>query len=287
MTKEKILQKLQFDTRLRGLSKNTQDEYYTKVKQFQNHYDKPATELTVEDIKNYLYYLLSEKGLAPGTINTYNSGLRFLYNVTLDMPINPSKIPCHRKQRKFPDILTRNEVNALFNACNNLRDKCMLMTMYSAGLRLSDVSKLKVADIDSQKMQLFIRHGKGGKDRFALLSKTNLDILRKYWKQYQPKDWLFYSRNKTGTHITPRAVQDIFRKYKDLAGISKNVTSHTLRHSFATHLLEDGVSIFHIKQLLGHADISTTCFYLHLVKISELNVVSPLDTFAEGIRKDA
>ena len=287
MTKEKILQKLQFDTILRGLSKNTQDEYYTKVKQFQNYYDKPATELTIEHIKNYLYYLLTEKGLSPGTINTYNSGLRFLYNVTLDMQINLNKIPCHRKQRKFPDILTRDEISALFNACDNLRDKCILMTMYSAGLRLSEASSLKVSDIDSQKMQIFIRNGKGGKDRFAILSQANLDILREYWKQYRPKDWLFCSRNETGTHITSRATQNIFYKYKNIAGITKKVTSHTLRHSFATHLLENGVSIFHIKQLLGHSDISTTCFYLHLVKISELKVVSPLDTLVERGSKNA
>jgi len=287
MTKEEILQKLQFDTRVRRLSKNTQDEYFTKVKMFQNYYDKPATELTVEDVKKFLYYLLIEKGFTSGTVNTYNSGLRFLYNVTLDMPINLNKIPCIRKQRKYPDILTRKEINALFNACDNLRDKSLLMIMYSAGLRLGEVSGLKVSDIDSEKMQLFIRNGKGGKDRFALLSKTSLYVLREYWKEYRPKDWLFYSRNHTGTHITPRAVQDIFRKYKAIAGITKKVVPHSLRHAFATHLLEDGVSIFHIKQLLGHSDISTTCFYLHLVKISELNVVSPLDTLAEGINKYA
>ncbi len=282
MTKEEILQKLQFDTKLRGLSKNTQAEYYTKVKQFQNYYDKPATELTLEDIKNYLYHLL-EKGLTRGTINTYNSGLRFLYTVTLEIPIDLNKIPSHRKLRKIPDILTPKEVDTLFNACDNLRDKCILMTMYSAGLRLSEVANLKVSDIDSQKMQLFIREGKGGKDRFAILSKACLEALREYWKQYQPREWLFYSRNRTGKHITSRAVQNIFNKYKELAGITKNVTSHSLRHSFATHLLENGVSIFHIKQLLGHANISTTCFYLHLVKISELNVDSPLDTPPVGI----
>ena len=281
MTKEEILQKLQVDTILRGLSKNTQDEYYTKAKQFQNYYDKPATELTVEHIKNYLYYLLTEKGLTPSTINTYNSGLRFLYNVTLDMQINLNKIPCHRKQLRFPEILTRDEIRGLFNACDNLRDKCILMTMYSAGLRLGEVSSLKISDIDSQKMQIFIRNGKGGKDRFAILSKANLDILREYWKQYRPKDWLFCSRNKTGTHITPRATQNIFCKHKNISGITKKVTCHTLRHSFATHLLENGVSVFHIKQLLGHSSIRTTCFYLHLVKISELNVISPLDTLVE------
>lgn len=287
MTKEEILEKLKYEAILRGLSKNTQDEYYTKAKQYQDYYDKPATELNIDDIKNYLYYLLTEKGLSPGTINTYNSGLRFLYNATLNSPVNGNQIPCHHKQRRFPDILTRDEITALFNACDNLRDKCMLMTMYSAGLRLSDVSCLKVTDIDSAKMQIFIRNGKGGKDRFALLSKTNLEVLRAYWKEYRPKEWLFYSRNNTGTHITTRATQDIFRKYKALAGITKKVTCHTLRHSFATHLLEAGVSIYHIKQLLGHADISTTCFYLHIVKISELNVVSPLDTLVERSNKNA
>lgn len=137
MTKEEILKKLRFDTQIRGLSKNTQDEYYTKAKRFQDYYDKPATELDIDDIRNYLYYLLTEKRLSPGSINTYNSGLRFLYNVTLNNPVNGSQIPCHHKQRRFPDILTRDEVTALFNSCDNLRDKCILMTMYGAGLRLS------------------------------------------------------------------------------------------------------------------------------------------------------
>ena len=287
MTKEEVLEKVQFDTKLRGLSKNTQDEYYTKAKQFQNYFDKPATELDIENIKNYLYYLLTVKRLSSGTVNTYNSGLRFLYNVTLDIPINLNKIPRHRKKRKFPDILTRDEVAALFNACDNLRDKCMLMTMYSAGLRLSELTNLKISDIDSKKMQIFVCNGKGGKDRFAILSQTNLDILREYWKQCRPQEWLFYSRNKTGTHITSRATQDIFRKYKNIVGINKKVACHSLRHSFATHLLEDGVSIFTIKQLLGHSNISTTMFYLHIEKIGQLNVVSPLDTFYVRSRNNA
>lgn len=281
MTKEEILEKVKYETQIRGLSKSTQMEYYNKAKHYQNHYGKPATELDINDIKNYLYYLLTEKALSPGSINTYNSGLRFLYNAVLNNPVNGSQIPCHHKQRRFPEILSRDEVGALFNACNNSRDRCILMTTYGAGLRLSEVSSLKVSDIDSKKMQILIRSGKGGKDRFAILSQANLDILRSYYRECRPKEWLFYSRNKTGTHITSRAVQHIFNKHKDLAGIKKTVTTHTLRHSFATHLLEDGVSIYHIKQLLGHADISTTCFYLHIVNISGLNVISPLDTLLE------
>lgn len=281
MTKDQVLEKLKFDVELRGLSKSTKDEYYTKTKIFQDYFNKPATELGVEDIRAFLHYLTTEKGLASGSVNSYNSGLRFLYGVTLGVNLNCKQIPRHRKKRKFPDILTQEEIQSIFAACDNLRDKCILMTIYGAGLRLSEVACLKVSDIDSSKMQLLIRDGKGAKDRFALLSQSNLEILRDYWKAYHPKEWLFYSRVNSGTHITPRGVANIFNKYKIKAGITKNVSTHTLRHCFATHLLESGISIFHIKQLLGHSDISTTCFYLHLLKIESLNVTSPLDVLTE------
>ena len=281
MTKEQVLEKLKFDIELRGLSKNTKDEYFTKVKIFQNHFDKPATELGEKDIREFLHYLSTEKGLTSGSVNSYNSGLRFLYGVTLNVNLNCKQIPRHRKKRNFPDILTQEEIQSIFAACDNLRDKSILMTIYGAGLRLSEVACLKVSDIDSNKMQLLIRDGKGSKDRFALLSQSNLEILRDYWKVYHPKEWLFYSRVNSGTHITPRGVANIFNKYKNQVGIIKDVSTHTLRHCFATHLLESGVSIFHIKQLLGHSDISTTCFYLHLLKIESLNVTSPLDTLKE------
>lgn len=240
MTKEEVLDKLKFDVELRGLSKNTQDEYYCRVKSYQNHYDKPATELSEEDIRRFLHYLTTEKKLVSASVNTYNSALRFLYGVTLNTKLNLKQIPRHRKQRKFPDILTKEEVQALFDACDNLRDKCVLMTLYGAGLRVSEVVALKVSDIDSNKMQLFVRNAKGSKDRYALLSQANLDILRTYWKAYRPKEWLFYSRNNIGTHISTRAIQNLFHKYVMKAKISKDVTVHSLRHSFATHLLESG-----------------------------------------------
>jgi len=282
MTKEQVLEKLKFDVELRGLSKNTQDEYLTKAKMFQDYFDRPATELGVEDVRLYLHHLTTVKKLAPESVNSYNSGLRFLFGVTLDANLNLRQIPRHRKPRKLPDILTQKEVQALFNACDNLRDKCILMTLYGAGLRLSEVASLKVSDVHSDKMQLFIRNAKGGKDRYALLSQANLEILRAYWKAYHPKEWLFYSRNHTGKHITSRAVQNIFKKYVKKAKITKNVSVHTMRHSFATHLLESGTSIYHIKQLLGHSNINTTCVYLHLVKIESLNVISPLDQISES-----
>jgi site-specific recombinase XerD len=281
MTKEEVLNKLMFDVELRGLSKNTKNEYYSRVKSYQNHYNKPATELGEEDIREFLHYLTTEKKLASASVNTYNSALRFLYGVTLNTKLNLRQIPRHRKQRKFPDILSREEIQTLLDACDNLRDKCILMTLYGAGLRISEVAALKVSDIDSNKMQLFIRNAKGSKDRYALLSQANLVILRTYWKAYHPKEWLFYSRNNTGTHMTARAVSNLFHKYISKAKITKNVTVHTMRHSFATHLLESGTSVFHIKQLLGHSDIASTCFYLHLLKIESLGVKSPLDQLAQ------
>ncbi|MCO1604026.1 tyrosine-type recombinase/integrase [Desulfosporosinus nitroreducens] len=282
MTKEEVLAKLKFDVELRGFSKHTQPAYYTKVKLFQEHFGKPATDLGVEDVRQFLHYLTTVKKLAPESVNTYNSGLRFLYGVTLKVNLNPRQVPRHRKPCRLPDILTQEEIQALFNVCDNLRDKCILMTLYGAGLRLSEVASLKVSDIHSDKMQLFIRNAKGSKDRYALLSQTNLEMLRAYWKAYHPKEWLFYSRNHTCTHMTTKAIQNLFHKYVKKANISKKVSVHTMRHSFATHLLESGTSIYHIKQLLGHSNINTTCVYLHLVKIESLNVTSPLDQMVES-----
>ncbi len=277
MTQDEILKQLQFDMELRGLSLHTQEEYFTKAKMFQKHFGKPATELGVNEIREFLHYLKTERKLSNGSINTYNSGLRFLYGVTLDISLNYKQIPCQKKKRKIPDILTQEEIKRLFDSCNNLRDKCILMTIYGAGLRLSEVANLKVSDIDSKKMRILIRSGKGGKDRYALLSQMNLDILREYWLSYRPQDYLFKSRMKSSTHLTPRAIANIFHKYKEKAGITKKVSVHTLRHCFATHLLEAGTNIYIIKQLLGHSDISTTTFYLHLLRLDSICVDSPLD----------
>lgn len=280
MTQKEILDRVQYHCDLRGLSKWTTQGYYGDAKRFQEFYGKPADELGIVHVQGYLHHQFKVKNRTSGTVNRINSGLRFLYNVALNQPLNLHEIPCQRNRRSFPDILTREEVLALIEACDNLRDKTMLVTAYGAGLRVGEIVRLRISDIDSVNMQIFIRNGKGGKDRFALLSPANLDILREYWLKYRPEDYLFMSRNHRPMSI--RSLQDAFNKAKRLAGIEKNVTMHTLRHCFATHLLEDGISIYHIKQLLGHTNISTTCFYLHLVKIRDLDVTSPLDRLYPG-----
>lgn len=278
MTQEEIIERVRFYSKLRGLSKHTEEMYVVKATVFQRYYGKPATELGLTDIQNFLYYLLTEKKLCPGAINTYNSGLRFLYQIVLDRPLETTKIPCLKKKRTIPDILTKDEISKLLTATKNSRDKALLATIYGAGLRVNEAVGLKITDVDSRNMQLLIRNGKGGKDRFAILSAANLSLLRTYWKEYRPQEFLFTSRNKSSTHLSTRSANNIFQQAVAAAGIARHVTTHTLRHSFATHLLEGGVDLFHIKQLLGHSDISTTCGYLHVVKISGMNVSSPLDS---------
>lgn len=273
---ENVIQKLLLDMQLRGMSPSTQQSYSTCVKIFQSFHGKPVEELGEDEVREFLQYLLKEKKLSTGTVNIYNSALKFLYEVTLQRDWNIKNIPRLKHSRRLPAILSHMEVQSLFDATENLKHKCILMTVYSSGLRVSEVTKLKVNDIDSKNMQIFIRQGKGKKDRYTLLSETNLEMLREYWKSYRPSDWLFKGHKK-GTHISVRTVQKVLEAAKVKAGIKKPITVHTLRHCFATHLLEADTNLYHIKQLLGHTCIQTTCRYLHLMRMDLLKVKSPLD----------
>ena len=280
ITNEQILKTMIDDIQLRGLSNHTADGYISKIKYFMKYCDKPVTELTEEDIRQFLKHLIEDKSLASGTVNIYNSALRFLYGVTLNRTLNLRQIPRLKKNRKIPDILTKKDFTNFIHACDNLKYRAIFMTLYGAGLRVSEVTHLRICDVDSKSMRLFVNQGKGSKDRYSLLSKTNLEILREYWKSYKPnhpQGYLFLSRTKNSNNpITKRAVADAFHKYIDRANIKKNLTVHSIRHSFATHLLESGVDLYTIKRLLGHTDISTTAFYLHLANF-ESSIESPLD----------
>lgn len=283
MTQKEVLDKVIFQAQLRGLSKATQNSYYFNVKLFQQHIGKPANELGIKEVQKYLHYIHTERKLTIGSVNICVSSLRFLYNKALRIPIDNDFIPRVRKTRKLPVILTKDEIRELINACDNLRDKTILAITYSAGLRLNETTCLRVQDIDSKNMKIYIADGKGGKDRFAILADSALFILREYYKQFKPPYWLFYSRIHTETHMTPHAVQNVLKRALRFTGIKKNISMHSLRYSFATHLPEDGINIFHIKELLGHSKITSTAFYLHLVKIENIGKVSPLDTI-KGVK---
>lgn len=168
---------------------------------------------------------------------------------------------------------------------SNLKHKAILMTIYSAGLRISEANNLIIDDIDSNNMQIRVRQGKGKKDRYTLLSQKNLSILREYWKNYRPKYWLFPGNPSTKA-ISPRTIQQVFKQSLSKAGINKNATVHTLRHCFATHLLEAGVDIFHIQKLMGHASPKTIAIYIHLTRKDILDVISPLDMMMDSDSND-
>jgi site-specific recombinase XerD len=281
MTREEILEKVRFQGELRGLATTTLNNYIIYIRQYQNHFGKAADELTISDVQKYLHYLLMDRKLKKGSVDLANGALRFLYRRVLETPLDGEKIPRHGKSQSLPNILSREETLSLFEAAGSLRNKCILMTTYGAGLRVGEVARLRVCDIDSQKMQIFVRSGKGGKDRFAILSQVNLELLREYWKAYRPQDWLFYPRYHKERYLGKRAIQIMLNKALAKAGISDDVTMHTLRHSFATHLLEDGADLFCIKKLLGHSRIASTCKYLHMLSAAQMGVVSPLDKLAQ------
>lgn len=192
--------------------------------------------------------------------------------------MNYLQLPRFKKPKSLPAILSREEIRVLLEFCDNLKHKAMLMLAYGSGLRVAEIAALRVHDIDSQTMRVFVNHGKGGKDRYTLLSEECLHVLRAYWKAFRPKSpdgWLFLGANKS-KHITPNSVAIAFKTRAKKAGIFRNVSIHSLRHSFATHLLENGVSLFHIKELLGHARISSTTIYLHLANTTA-GIQSPVD----------
>ena len=288
MTNAEIIQKIQEEFILRGLSQNTLDSYLCVLHQFSQYYnDKPVAELGEHEIRAYLLYLIAQHK-SSGTVNVYNSALRFIYGIILERNLNCRLIPRQHQYREFPQLMCKGEIQKSLDVIDNLRDRTMFETIYGSGLRISEIEKLRVQDIDSKQMRIYIQKGKGNKDRYTILSQRNLELLREYWKQYRPnhsKGYLFYARSKDKHPLTTRSVMNAFIKYRMRAGLTDEFTSHALRHCFATHLLESGMDIYRIKELLGHTFIQTTSFYLHLQNIQD-DVKSPLDTLADNQVKD-
>ena len=238
----------------------------------------PADDLTPEHLKRYLVYCYEKLKLTENTLHSRINAMKFYYEQVLRREKFFWEIPRPKKQFILPKVLGEDELAKLFNSLSNLKHKAMLFTAYSAGLRVSEVAALKIKNIDSGRMQILIENAKGKKDRYVSLSPVLLDILRSYIKNYKPKpvEYLFESE-QTGTGYPARTIQRVFQMAKDKARISKSVGIHSLRHSFATHLLEKGTDIRYIKDLLGHFSIKTTERYLHVTKEKLVNIISPLD----------
>ena len=262
---------------LSGLSEKTQEIYLRCLKKLADYYAKPVETLTTEEIKDFLYFLIKGKNFSQEYINQIYAAAKFFFDRVLKKKDIMSDIPRAKLPRKkLPQVLARSEVKNIIGSVNNLKHKCILLTTYSAGLRVSESSKLLVTDIDSKRMLIRVNQGKGKKDRYTILSNTALFYLRKYYKMHRPDKWLFPS-NINSKHISTRTIQHIFYRAKEKAGIKKNVSVHTLRHSFATHLIEAGIDIYHIQKLLGHSSIKTTTVYLHLRQNKTIDLHKSLD----------
>lgn len=286
MQNEQILEKMLEDMSYRGYTQNTKDTYIGNAKIFMRYYTKPVEELTEKDILRFMKYLSEERKLKNRTVNIYNSSIRFMYEVTLDKTLNFKQIPLFKVRRKIPDMLTKEEIKTIFDKCKNLKHKAMFMTIYGGGLRVTELVKLKTKDIDSKEMRIFIKDGKGERDRYTILSDENLKILREYYLKYRPKNpdgYLFPSDSKSKKAYANRnAVERAFTKWcKKECKINKKVTVHTLRHCFATHLYEAGVELVNIQELLGHTSIRSTIDYLHVANINK-ELISPLDNLLKA-----
>jgi site-specific recombinase XerD len=267
---------MQGDMELRGFTKPTQQTYLREVRKFEEHFNKPAEELGEKEIKEYLLHAVRDRKISQSTLKQYYSGLRFLYKITLKREWVVDKIPYPKQTTKLPVILDKQEVQSLLSTTENIKHKAILMVTYSAGLRVSETTHLAVSDIDSTRMLIHIRQGKGGRDRYSLLSHVALETLRRYWKEYRPTTWLFPGQ-EAGKPLSHSSMQQIFMSAKKKAGITKPVSIHSLRHSFATHLLEAGTDLHYIQLLLGHASPKTTTIYLHVSKHNLARIASPLD----------
>jgi site-specific recombinase XerD len=278
MTNQQLIYRMRVDMRLRGMADNTQDSYLRYARKFLEFCDKPAQDLDELDARRYLLYLLHETKLDNSSVNVVNGAIRFLFAVTLNRTMNYLQMPRFKSCKKLPDLLSREEAQGLIAACINLKHKCWLLLAYGSGLRISEIAALRVQDIDSQSMRIFVKGGKGGKDRYTLLSIECLNALRDYWLHSRPGrgGWMFPSVANSPNHVTTSGVGNAFNIYKRRLGIEKNVSMHSLRHAFATHLLEDGATLLQIKELLGHASLNSTQVYLHLANTTA-DLVSPAD----------
>ena len=252
------------DLRIRNYAANTVEIYVRCVSQFARHFGRSPEQLNESHIREYQRYLVEERKASWAVFNQTVSALRFLYRNTVKTDVRVEQIPYPRQEKRLPEVLSRDEVTKLLSRVDSLKHRTILQTMYGAGLRLMEALNLKAEDIDSERMVIRVRKGKGHKDRYVTLAPTLLETLREYYQVYRPKGgWLF--PNRTGKFpIHKTAVQRACSEAARLAGFKKRVSTHTLRHSFATGLLEEGVDLRTIQVLLGHGSLNTTSVYLHV-----------------------
>ena len=252
MTNNQLLKKLSEDMKMRNFSHYTYDAYMGKTREMIRYFNKPMEKITMEELRYFLYqHLLIERKLADRSINYYNSIIRFVYEVTLDRVLNKKQLPMRKKKRAVYKVLTREELGAFFNCVDDFKFKTIFMLAYGAGLRIGEIANLRVEDIDSKTMRIFVREGKGNKERYTILPEETLKMLRIYWTKYRQnrrRGRIFLS--ESGAAITVGVMREHFRKYRRKAKLSEKITMHTLRHCFATNLIENGATLIQVKELM-------------------------------------
>ncbi len=264
----------------RNYSQSTVRSYIYAVEDFAKYFRRSPERLGPEQIRQYQAYLFRERKLSPGTIEGRSAALRSLFVKTLRRPYLPDHIPFPKRQRRLPTILDQQEVARLIDSAGNLMHRAMLMMLYATGLRRAEMCHLKVSDIDSQRMVIHVRQGKGGRDRDVLLTPKLLETLREYWRWMKPQTYLFPGTVKgwrADVPITEKIVWQAVNEAAKRAGITKHVSPHSLRHCFATHMLEAGADLRTIQVLLGHAKLAHTTVYLHLSRRHLQAIPSPLE----------
>ena len=264
----------------RNYSQTTVTSYVKMVAAFAKHFDRPPDQMGPEQIRAYQVYLINERKLNARTVGHHTAALRFFYCKTLKRAYPIEEVPYPKAPRRLPTILTQEEAVRLIDAASNLFHRAMLMTVYSTGMRRAEMCQLKVEDIDSDRMLIHIRQGKGRRDRDVPLSPKLLETLRQYWLWMKPRTYLFpgtVNGSRADKPITPKMLWEACREAAQRAGITKAVRPHLLRHSFATHLLEGGADLPTLQALLGHADLKPTSIYLHLSERHLRAAGTPLD----------
>jgi integrase/recombinase XerD len=278
-----LRQRMIDDMTARRFKEKVQKDYVRHVRTFTAFLDRSPDTATSEDLRRYQLHM-AQQPISAGSINAAIAALRFFFTVTLERPDLVRPLRVVNEPRKAPVVLSREEVARLLEAAPGLKYKAALSVAYGAGLRVSEVANLKVSDIDSQRMTLRVEQGKGQRDRDVMLSPQLLQLLREWWKAARPQVWLFPGQNPINP-VTARQINRAVTAAKTLAGISKRVSPHTLRHSFATHLLEQGADIRVIQVLLGHAKLETTALYTRVAVSTIRDVESPLDRLSLNLTK--
>lgn len=278
----KLHDQMKADLVLIRFSAHTQKTYLRCVRHFATHFMRSPDQMGHEQVREFLLHLVEKRKVSPFTQGQYISALKFFYRITLKRPEVVKDIPYPKQPRHLPVILSPEEVMRVFQSVRSVKYKAIIATAYAAGLRISEVCSLRVTDIDSQRMRIHVRSGKGDKDRYVILAESLLVLLRQYFSNVQPKGDYLFPGQKPNSHLSTTAVSKVLQQVISNAGLTKKVTMHTFRHCFATHLLEGGADIRVLQALLGHSSITTTLRYTHITDRIIQKLVSPLDTLNQS-----